>query len=60
MAEEVKRAEVLERELSLLRKDSDENARRERSQAGDQRTKDVRLTRALEELPNFSQPRLAC
>ena len=56
MAEEVKRADVLERELSLLRKDSDENARRERSQAGDQRTKDVRLTRALEELQNFSQP----
>jgi hypothetical protein len=56
MAEEMKRAEALERELSLLRKDSDENARRERSQAGDQRTKDVRLHRALEELPNFSRP----
>ena len=56
MAEEMKRAEALEKELSLLRKDSDESARRERSQAGDQRTKDVRLNRALEELPNFSHP----
>ena len=49
-AEGAKRAAALERELSLLRKTDAEAAKREKSIAGDQRSKDVRLNRALEEL----------
>ena len=49
-AEGVKRAAALERELSLLRKTDAEAAKKEKAQGADQRSKDVRLNRALEEL----------
>jgi len=49
-AEERRRADALERELSLLRKDNEDASRRERNAGPEQRAKDVRLNRALEEL----------
>ena len=44
------RADSLESELGLLRKESTDTARREKSSGAEQRSKDVRLNRALEEL----------
>ena len=49
-AEARKRAEALDRELGIARKESDDTARREKSVGAEQRSKDVRLNRALEEL----------
>ena len=49
-AEKAKQAEGLERELSLLRRQSDDSTKREKSGVADVRSKDVRLNRALEEL----------
>ena len=49
-AEQQKRADALHRELGLARKDGDESAQREKSAGAEQRSKDVRLNRALEEL----------
>ena len=49
-AEGTKKAEALERELGLLKKDSGESAKREKTQGAEQRSKDIRLNRALEEL----------
>ena len=49
-SEGAKRADGLERELALLKRQSDESARREKTTGADVRSKDVRLNRALEEL----------
>jgi len=45
-----RRSEALEQELGLLRKESSDTARRDKSTGAEQRSKDVRLNRALEEL----------
>jgi len=47
------RADTLERELSLLRKESDEQGKGQRNALGELRGKDVRLNRALEELERY-------
>ena len=49
-SESVRRAETLERELSLLKRQGDDAAKREKTSGADARSKDVRLNRALEEL----------
>ena len=54
-AEAVKRAEGMERSLSVLQKEGDDSARREKSLGAEQRQKDVRLNRALEELERTRQ-----
>ena len=46
----MRRAETLERELSLLKRQGDDAAKREKTSGADARSKDVRLNRALEEL----------
>jgi len=48
--EMTRRSDTLERELLLLRKNEGEAVRREKNAGADQRSKDVRLNRALEEL----------
>ena len=47
------RADTLERELSLLRKESEEQGKGQRNALGELRGKDVRLNRALEELERY-------
>ena len=52
-SEQRHRADALERELSLLRKESDDAGKGQRNALGELRGKDVQLNRALEELEKY-------
>ena len=53
VAEQRVRIEALERELALTKKEAEETARTSKASSTEQRAKDVRLNRALEELEKY-------